>query len=67
MSSRPIPPGYLSKAQAAKRLGISIKTLDRRRQTEPTLDAELNKGGQLLFREPVIEAYFRLCKERGYI
>lgn len=67
MSARPVPPGYLSKAQAADRLGISTKTLDRRRKTEPHLESDMSKGGQVLFREPVIEAYWRLSKERGYI
>lgn len=61
------PPGYLSKAEAAERLGISTKTLERRLKTEPTLARVLRKGRQVFLPVQDVEAYFRRVQERGYI
>lgn len=61
------PPGYLSKSEAAERLGMSVKTLDRRRMTEPTFGRELRKGRQVFLSVQGVEAYARLSRERGYL
>lgn len=67
-ASRLSPPGYLSKAEAAERLGISTKTLDRRRSKEPLLKAnELRKGNQVFFPHAAIAEFFELCQKRGHI
>lgn len=66
-ASRLSPPGYMSKAEAAKRLGISTKTLDRRIKTEPILSGILRKGRQVFLRAESVEAFFELCEERGQI
>lgn len=64
-----VPPGYLSKSQAAERLGMSTKTLDRRTKTEPALGRVTRKGrqgGQVLFPIEVVEAYAQLAEKRGH-
>lgn len=62
------PPGYLSKAEAANELGVSTKTLDRRRALEPLLkSSEFRKGNQIYFPQSVIAEYFQLCQKRGHI
>lgn len=61
------PPGYLSKAEAAQRLGVSVKTLDRRMRTEKLLTNVLRKGRQVFLPIEALDAYFRLGQERGYI
>ena len=65
--SRHCPPGYMTKAEAAERLGISTKTLDRRRKFEDSFGSVLLKGRQVLFPISDVEAYFELCKQRGRI
>ena len=68
MSHSHCPPGYLSKADAARHLGVSTKTLDRRRAIEPMLkDHELRKGNQVYFPRRVVEQYFQMCQKRGRI
>lgn len=67
MSSPKNPPGYLSKAEAAERLGISVKTLDRRMKTEQLLSRVLRKGRQVFLRIEDVQAYFRHGQERGFI
>lgn len=59
------PPGYVTKAEAADRLGMSTKTLERRIRTEPVLGRILRKGKQVWLRVQDVEAYFRLAQERG--
>lgn len=61
------PPGYLSKADAAQRLGVSVKTLDRRMRTEELLSNVMRKGRQVFLPIAALDAYFRLGQERGYI
>ncbi len=61
------PEGYCSKAEAARRLGISEKTLDRRRQAEPLLANVLCIGRRVLLPIRDVEAYFHLCQQRGYV
>lgn len=61
------PPGYLSKAEAARRLGISVKTLDRRMKTESHLARVLRKGRQVFLPEKDVMEYFRFGEQRGYI
>lgn len=61
------PPGFLSKSQAAQRLGVSTKTLERRMKTEPLLSRVLRKGRQVFLSVDDVEAYFRLGRERGFI
>jgi len=61
------PPGYWTKAQAAQRLGMSTKTLERRMKTERLLSRVLRKGRQVWLRTQDVDAYFRLGEERGYI
>lgn len=63
----PTPEGYLTKAEAAARLGMSTKTLERRMKTEPLLQRVLRKGRQLLFPADAISAYFQLAEERGQL
>lgn len=67
MNSPFTPPGYLSKAEAARRLGISVKTLDRRMKTESLLSRVLRKGRQVFLPADVVEEYFRHGQQRGYI
>lgn len=62
-----IPAGFMTKYEAAERLGLSTKTLDRRRKSEPLLQQTLRKGNQVLFREAVIQRYFALCEQRGHL
>ena len=64
---RPCPPGFMTKADVAKRLGYSTKTLDRRRKAEKVLGRILLKGNQLFFPESNVEAYFEHCKQRGWL
>lgn len=66
-SRRYCPPGYLTKADAARRLGVCLKTLERRMKTEPVLSDVLRKGRQIFFRERDVEAYYKLAQQRGYI
>ena len=66
-TERYCPPGYLSKKQAAERLGICVKTLDRRLKTQQLVAAVLRKGRQVYLSARDIEAYFRNGQERGYI
>lgn len=69
-NTRPIrrtPSGYLDKRDAAEYLGMSTKTLDRRRQTEPLLQRTLRKGRQLFFLEESVRQYLELAKQRGCI
>jgi predicted site-specific integrase-resolvase len=61
------PPGYLTKDEAAERLGMSVKTLDRRMKTEPVLRRVMRKGQRVLLLESAVEAYFKLAQERGSI
>lgn len=61
------PPGHYNKKEAANRLGISEKTFDRRRKTEPMLSKVLRKGKETWYLEEVIEAYWDLGMKRGYI
>lgn len=61
------PDGYCAKADAARRLGISEKTLDHRRQSEPLLANVLHIGRRVLFPIRDVEAYFRFCQQRGYV
>ncbi len=63
----PRPPGYVSKAETAERLGISVKTLDRRMKMEGILGRVLRKGRQLWFPLQEVEAFFELCQRRGRI
>lgn len=63
--NRRCPPGYITKAEAAERLGVSTKTLDRRRKSEDSLSRTLLKGRQVLFLVSDVEAYFKCCKARG--
>ena len=61
------PPGYLTKAEAAERLGFSQKTLDRRMKTEPCLARALRIGQRVWLREDDISAYFKRSQDRGYL
>lgn len=62
------PPGYLSKEQAAKRLGVGVKTLDRRLKTEPILSADcLRAGRRLWIAEICVERFFDCARKRGRI
>lgn len=67
MSSPLTPPGYLSKVDAAERLGISTKTLDRRIKTEPVLSGILRKGRQVFLPVEAVDSFFEICRERGRI
>ncbi|GJM17941.1 MAG: hypothetical protein DHS20C14_01540 [Phycisphaeraceae bacterium] len=61
------PPGYLTKTDAAQRLGMCLKTLERRMKTEPVLSQVLRKGRQVFFSERAVEAYYKLAQQRGYL
>lgn len=61
------PPGFMSKVQAALRLGMSTKTLDRRLKTEPLLRDLIRKGKQIFIRETAVEAYYQHSQERGHL
>lgn len=62
------PPGYLSKEQAAERLGVGVKTLDRRLKTEPILAADCIKAGRRLWiAEICVERFFEYARKRGWI
>jgi len=62
-----VPPGYLTKVQAAARLGMSTKTLDRRMKTEQLLQDFIRKGRQIFLRDVAVEAYYQHSQDRGYI
>lgn len=59
------PPGYINKEESAAVLGVSTKTFDRRRKTEPLLAESLRIGNQLWFLEKLIYAYFEYGVKRG--
>jgi len=61
------PPGFLTKTEAAERLGMSSKTLERRIKTEELLSRVVRKGRQVFLSERDVEAYFARGIERGYI
>ena len=61
------PPGYLSKAEAADRLGISEKTLDRRMRAEDFAARVLRVGKRVWVLASDVDAYFRRGQERGYL
>lgn len=61
------PAGYLSKADAAAKLGVSEKTLDRRLKAGDLVAATLVAGRRLWLKAADVEAYFRLVQERGYV
>lgn len=61
------PPGYVSKAEAAERLGISEKTLERRMKAEDLGARVLRVGRRVFLLAADVEAHFRLGQERGDI
>lgn len=61
------PPGYVTKAEGAQRLGVCTKTLDRRIKNEAGLFRILRKGRQVWLREDDVEAYFELSQQRGHL
>ena len=61
------PEGYVTKNEAAAKLGISVKTLDRRMQTEELLARVLRIGRKVWLRATDVDAYFKVAQERGYI
>jgi len=62
------PPGYLSKEQAAARLGVGVKTLDRRLKTEPMLaNATIRAGRRLWIAEERVRRFFDHAQQRGCI
>lgn len=67
MNATPAPPGYLSKIEAAQRIGFSTKTLDRRIKSEPLLSEVLRKGRQVFLPIAAVEAYFEMCQKRGHL
>jgi predicted site-specific integrase-resolvase len=67
MSQRPVSSGYLTKKQAAAKLGVSPKTLERRIKQEGILADAIKKGQEWLYPESSVQAHFAACKRRGYI
>jgi len=67
LSKRNGPPGYLSKRQAAERLGVSTKTVDRRLKLGDLHVKILRIGRSTWLLESDVEQYFAACKQRGYL
>ena len=61
------PPGYVTKTEAADRLGVSERTVDRRQRKEEWLTRVLRVGRRVWLRAADVEAYFRLSVERGHL
>lgn len=62
------PPGYLSKEQAAERLGVGVKTLDRRLKSEPILSSDCIRAGRRLWiAESCVDRFFEFARNRGWI
>lgn len=43
------PRGYVAKEEATERLGVGVKTIDRRLKTEPILAADCLRAGRRLW------------------
>ncbi|MGP1346814.1 MAG: hypothetical protein ACTS3F_09150 [Phycisphaerales bacterium] len=67
MSTINRPQNHLSKQEAAARLGVCTRTLDRRRAIEGALPRVLKAGRNLWFPERDVESYVKLTRERGYV
>lgn len=61
------PDGYVSKSEAADRLGISEKTLERRIKGGEMRAKLLLAGRRVWLLASDVEAYFTLCRQRGYV
>ena len=61
------PPGYITRAEAAEKLGISEKTLERRMKTEKALARVLRVGRRIWLLKSDVKAHFDRSEERGYI
>lgn len=62
------PPGYLTKEETAKRLGVGVKTVDRRLKTEPILSADILKAGRRIYiAEYCVIRFFEHARKRGWI
>jgi len=61
------PAGFLTKAEAAERLGMSTKTLERRMKREELLSRVVRIGKRVLLPEKNVEAYLKRAVERGYL
>ena len=61
------PEGHYSKQEAAAKVGICTRTLDRRRKLEGVLPRVLKAGRNLWFPVSDVEAYIKLTRERGYV
>ena len=59
------PPGYVSKAEAAERLGISEKTLERRMKAEDLGARVLRVGRRVFLLAADVEAHSVLVKSGG--
>lgn len=61
------PEGYLTKSEAADRLGISEKTLDRRIKAGEMCTKLLLAGRRVWVLARDVDSYFVICKQRGYV
>lgn len=62
------PPEYLSKEQASAKLGVCVKTLDRRMRTEPYLAENCIRAGKRLWlHKESVERFFLFAKKRGRV
>lgn len=62
------PPGYITKEEAAQRLGVGVKTIDRRLKSEPLLsEAVLKAGRRLWIAEYCVARFFEYAKKRGCV
>jgi hypothetical protein len=62
------PFGFIAKLELAIRLGVCVKTVNRRLKTEPTLArATMRAGRKVWINEMHANAYYELCKKRGYV
>ena len=61
------PRGYISKSDAARVMGISVKTLDRRMALGECRIRTLRIGTRVWLLESDVERYFAECQERGYL
>lgn len=67
MSTLNRPAGHFTKQEAAEKLGVCPRTLDRRRALEGVLPRFLKAGRNLWFPERDVEAYVKLTRDRGYV
>lgn len=67
MSATNRPEGHYNKQETAAKVGICIRTLDRRRALEEILPHVLKAGRNIWFPEHDVEAYIKLTRERGYV